>query len=131
MDSVPPEDDNSIPFGDVVINTAKTEHITISNTHDANSLVVSGINIAGSAFRLQNVPALPVVIPSYGSITFDVIFEPNSVQQYSGSVSITSNDADEPLVAVALSGSGILDYLTVNPSGTITFQVARRAVYAV
>ena len=72
-------------------------------------------------FSLTNVPALPLTIPPLGSVTCDVVFEPNNVQQYSASVTITSNDADEPQVTVGLSGTGIPDYMEVTPDANFPF----------
>jgi subtilisin family serine protease len=72
-------------------------------------------------FSLTNVPSLPAVVPPLGSIDFNVVFEPNNVQQYSASVTITSNDADEPQVTVGLSGTGIPDYMEVTPDANFPF----------
>jgi len=77
---------------------------------------VDNISIRLPAFRLKGVPDLPVVIPPVGSMNFDVIFEPTEVKQYEAVVVIASNDDDEPEVEVQLTGSGIPDYLVVDPA---------------
>jgi len=81
---------------------------------------VDNVSIPLPAFRLKNVPDLPVVIP-FGVITFDVIFEPTEVKEYEAMVVITSNDDDEPEVEVQLSGSGTPDYLVVDPEEDFEF----------
>jgi hypothetical protein len=73
------------------------------------------------AFRLENLPSLPLVIPPLGNVTFDVVFEPNSVEDYESSVVIKSNDADESEVIVQLTGTGILDYLQIVPQQDFEF----------
>jgi hypothetical protein len=72
-------------------------------------------------FRLEGVPDLPIVIPPIGNIKFNVIFAPTEVKEYESVVVITSNDDDEPDVEVQLSGSGIPDYLVVDPGEDFEF----------
>ncbi|MGB2806754.1 MAG: S8 family serine peptidase [Sedimentisphaerales bacterium] len=72
-------------------------------------------------FRLEGVPDLPIVIPPVGNIKFDVIFAPTEVKGYESLVVIISNDDDEPGVEVQLSGSGIPDYLVVDPEEDFGF----------
>ena len=72
-------------------------------------------------FRLEGVPDLPVVIPPVENITFDVIFAPTEAKEYEALVVITSNDDDETEVEVQLSGSGIPDYLVVDPDEDFEF----------
>ena len=73
------------------------------------------------AFRLENLPSLPLVIPPLGNVTFDVVFEPNSAEVYESSVVIKSNDANESEVAVQLTGTGVLDYLQITPQQDVEF----------
>jgi len=73
------------------------------------------------AFRLENLPSLPLVIPPLGNVTFDVVFEPNSTEDYESSVVIKSNDADESEVIVQLNGTGVLDYLQIVPQQDFEF----------
>jgi subtilisin family serine protease len=73
------------------------------------------------AFRLENLPSLPLIIPPLGNVIFDVVFEPNFAKDYESSVVIKSNDADEPEVTVHLSGTGILDYLQIVPQQDFEF----------
>ncbi len=72
-------------------------------------------------FRLEGVPGLPIVIPPIGNIKFNVIFAPTEVKEYESVVVITSNDNDEPDVEIQLSGSGIPDYLVVDPGEDFEF----------
>jgi hypothetical protein len=72
-------------------------------------------------FRLEGVPDLPIVIPTVSYIAFDVIFAPTEVKEYEAVVIIKSNDDDEPEIGVQLSGSGIPDYLVVEPEEDFEF----------
>ena len=72
-------------------------------------------------FRLEGVPHLPAVIPPVSYITFNAIFAPTEVKEYEAVVIIKSNDDDEPEVGLLLSGSGIPDYLEVEPEEDFEF----------
>lgn len=73
------------------------------------------------AFRLENLPSLPLVIPPLGNVTIDVVFEPNSAKAYESAVVIKSNDTDESEAVVKLTGTGILDYLQITPQQDFEF----------
>ena len=79
----------------------------------------AAVFLAGTGFALTNVPALPVSVPALGSMTFDVVFAPDAVGSNAAVVVIESNDADEPIVEVQLTGRGILDYLFVTPAANL------------
>ena len=72
-------------------------------------------------FTLTDVPSLPVTIPPAGNITFDIVFKPTETREYQAHVTIESIDRDESSTEVALSGTGILDYMEVTPATNFTF----------
>jgi subtilisin family serine protease len=82
---------------------------------------IGALSGSRGGFRIENLPALPAVIPPLGSVTFDVVFEPNLIGEYLSSAVIKSNDVDEPEVAVQLGGTGIPDYMEVTPDANFTF----------
>ena len=82
----------------------------------------AAVHIARTGFALSNVPALPASVPPLGAMTFDVVFAPDAVGSNAAALRIESNDADEPIVAVQLTGQGILDYLSVTPGGNFISQ---------
>ena len=67
------------------------------------------------SFRLENVPAMPYRIAPSGALQIDVVFEPTTRTTNQTSLVIESNDDDEPVVEVQLSGEGIADDLQVIP----------------
>ena len=99
--------------------------VTINNIGDKD-LTVKNISDPGPDFTLIDVPALPVTIPSFGSVTFAVAFTPTMAGEISAVMSISSNDKDNPVVEVALEGEVIdltmTDAIIWNPTGLMTSQ---------
>ena len=62
--------------------------------------------LRAAVFELGNVPTLPQTVGPGGSFTFDVSYTPNAAQTHEASVTITSNDQDEPEVQVVMTGEG-------------------------
>ena len=82
----------------------------------ADSAPTGGVATAVSPFTLGGLPALPHAVPPGGALTFDVTFAPQRLGAADSTVSIVTNDDDEPEVAVAVTGNGIADDLAVDPS---------------
>jgi len=76
---------------------------------------VDDVSISMPVFRLKDAPDLPAVIPPMGHVDVNVVFAPTEEKRYEAAVVIASNDDDEPEVDILLSGTGIPDYLTVEP----------------
>jgi len=96
----------TIDFGLVAIDDSSTVAIAI-RSFGPDSLKVTSISSPGTPFTLTNLPTLPTVIPAGGSETFDVIFSPPSPGIVNGTITIASNDSDDPTVDVTLSGQGV------------------------
>ena len=96
----------TIDFGLVGIDDSSTVAIAIQSG-GPDSLKVTSISSPGTPFTLTNLPTLPTVIPAGGSETFDVIFSPTSPGIVNGTITIASNDSDDPTVDVTLSGQGV------------------------
>ena len=67
------------------------------------------------SFLLSDLPSFPCTLAPGCDLTFSVSFAPRSVGTHQTAVIITSNDSDEPTAAVAVSGDGLPDYLSVLP----------------
>lgn len=87
-----------------------TERVAAAPVRTASA----GVRVTG-AFGLADLPSLPVTVSPGGSLTFSVVFAPSKTGSHAGQVVIESSDADEPEVAVELSGEGMADYLSVSP----------------
>ncbi len=75
-------------------------------------------------WRLENLPNLPFTLPARASLTFDLTYSPTTAASNQAAVAIESNDADEPVVEVQLTGQGIPDFLRVTPAADFVSQGA-------
>jgi len=98
----------NIDFGLVPIgNNSPPVSVTIRSL-GTEALTVSGISDPGVPFTLSNVPSLPVVIPPGGTETFEVTFSPASVGMFNATITVSSDDPDDPTKDIALSGEGLV-----------------------
>ncbi len=94
----------SVDFGNVETGTTSDMIVTVSNVGTAD-LNVSALNITAGEFTIIS-PATPVVITPFNSADVTVRFSPTAIGLQSGDLEITSDDPDEGLVTVPLSGNG-------------------------
>jgi hypothetical protein len=96
----------SLDFGDVLLNQSKTLTLTISNSGGSN-LQITNIQITGAGFSFKTQPQVPVTIqPGGNPVSIEVLFIPLNAQNYTGQITITSNDPDSP-TTIQLTGRGI------------------------
>lgn len=124
-DSIAPADDFYMMFEDTIVGLARTERLTISNTDPNHYLVIEEIICSGACGKFT------LTLPSGGppwkleypddEIIVDVNFAPTSYTDYGAVLAICSDDFDEPVIEVALSGTGIYDYLEVLPEEEYEF----------
>lgn len=112
--SLPPDIDVSpaeYDFGEVELGTSSTVIITISNA-GCGDLTVDSIEFAAGSsadFDIATVPSLPAVVAPDSTLADVVItYTPSAAGLASAVLNIGSNDPDEPLVAVSLSGTGVV-----------------------
>jgi subtilisin family serine protease len=92
-----------IDFGTVFAGEARTLSLTVENA-GTDPLVVSGIASDNPPFAAQSTDL--VLAGGEGGI-LAVTFTPPATGSYSGMLTLPSNDPDEPLVTVALSGEAL------------------------
>ena len=121
-DSIPPNEDNNMPFGNAIINTSYTENVVVTNLDDTNNLIIDSIALesvllsqAATGFTLNNLPELPLTLTPLNAIQFDVVFESSETGLHEDAIIIESNDSDEAQAAIALSSLCIVDVLDVLP----------------
>ncbi len=108
--SVTPEPEITVSgsgsFGSVLVDDSSTETITVSNDGTAGLIIgaVSGGN--AQPFSISADSCSNQTIAAGSNCAISVQFSPTSVNDFSDSLSIPSNDSDEELSSVALSGSG-------------------------
>jgi hypothetical protein len=105
----------SVAFGNVsLVATPPTQTITINNIGDA-VLNVSAITVSGAGFSIvAPAPTTPLALASTtGTQSFQIRFTPTLRQPYSGSLTLTSDDADEGSIVIPLSGTGVAPEISV------------------
>jgi len=98
----------SLDYGDVFISSSSSLSVTIANTGTADLDVTSIALGAGTStdFAITSGPASVVVAPG-ANVTVEVTYSPLDEGTDSGTLVIDSNDTDEPVVTVSLSGNGV------------------------
>ncbi len=98
-----------ISFGNVQIGTDQTLIGAVTNTGGSN-VQVSQVAASGTAFSVSGIITPVTLIPGQ-SASFSVTFTAQSVGNFSGSVSVTSN-ASDPNLNVPLAGSAVAETQT-------------------
>ncbi len=98
-------------YGNVRVGASVEWDLVINNIGSV-SLNIDSVVIGDPAFYLGNM-SFPIEIPSVSSVTIPVWFAPSAAGSYSTTLSIFSNDPDEPQVDVSLLGYG--DDSQINP----------------
>lgn len=109
-------------FGNVTINTTASTIITVSNV-GGHDLVVTGIDfqVGSSAdFTVTSAPSVPVLMPPpnghVSSFDIEVTYAPTAAGFSSATLLIYSNDSDEGVAQVILSGVGFQEAPPISPT---------------
>ncbi len=109
-------------FGNVAIDSPVTTIITVSNV-GGHDLVVNGIDFqvgSNADFVITGAPSVPVLMPPpnghVSSFDIEVTFSPTTAGFSSATLLIYSNDSDEGVVQVVLSGVGFQGTPPVSPT---------------
>jgi hypothetical protein len=94
-----------IAFPEAFVGFPQRQAVTLSNLGTA-PLVVSSITLAqGSTFAVDlGATALPLTLQAQSTATFDVVFTAPAVDTYADTLTIVSDDATNPMLAIAVSG---------------------------
>jgi hypothetical protein len=93
---------SSLAFGNVVVGTANSVPVTLSNTGKVD-LTISSVSISGKGFSTSGI-ATPLVLGAGQSADFTTSFKPSAAGAASGQISIESDAS--PMV-VDMSGMGV------------------------
>jgi hypothetical protein len=105
-------------FGPVEIGQSSTPvAFDVENVGEAD-LVLTAITSGSSRFSISDSPPLPVDIGPGGSETFTVIYNSTDIGQFSGTLSVYSNDPDDNPFTFSVMGEAALPDLQVLRSGT-------------
>jgi len=104
----------SLSFGSVQVGNNKSLSETVTNTGGTN-VNISGDTVTGTGFSVSGLNPPLTLTPSQ-SVTFNVVFTPQSAGSASGNLAIAS-DASNPTLNISLSGTGTaLGQLAVSPT---------------
>jgi hypothetical protein len=104
----------SLNFANVQVGGSQTQSATLTNS-GVSSLTVSQATLTGSSFT-QSGLTLPLTLGAGQSVTFSVVFAPQTAGTFSGNVAFTS-DGSNPTMNFPLSGTGVTQgTLTSNPT---------------
>jgi hypothetical protein len=73
----------------------------------AQSLTITAISSSDNVFSLQNLPALPLSLNPGSTAIFTATFSPLVAGQDTGAITIASDDGDEPLKIITVTGYGV------------------------
>jgi len=91
-------------FGSVAVGGSRTLVATIANTGTAD-LAISGVS--GPAAPFSVVASNCATVAAGDSCQVDVLFAPTSAGSFAGTLAVSSDDPDQPVASIALTGIGI------------------------
>ena len=94
----------SLAFGDVNVSNSDTQSVTLTNT-GSSSVAISNVMVAGAGFGASSVSS-GLILSSGQSAALSATFDPASGGSATGTITVTSNAANSPMV-IALSGTGV------------------------
>jgi len=117
-DSVAPNDDLEVPFGDVKENTSSDQTVTVTNNGTADLVIgtVAFTDNLAAPFSIQNDTCSDTTLAQSESCTITVQFAPTELVVSNDTFDIPSDDPDTPSVAVAVSGTGVANIAPTAPA---------------
>ena len=94
----------SLAFGSVNVSSSNTQRVTLTNA-GSSSVTISNVMVAGAGFGASGVSS-GLILSSGQSAALSATFDPASGGSATGSITVTSNAANSPIV-IALSGTGV------------------------
>jgi hypothetical protein len=111
----------AIDFGDVPVASASAPRtVTVGNVgvEIATSLNVTAVT-PSAGFALTATPAFPIAVPAYQTTSFDVTCTPGAEGATTGTLTIATDDPDEPSLDVALACNGVMSPLAIGPAPAV------------
>ena len=94
---------NALDFGLVRVDYDSTITVKLYNT-GTGSLSISGITSSSNNFTISGTTSFNISVND--SASRDITFSPNSIQGYTDTLFIASNDPDTPILRIELAGEG-------------------------
>ncbi len=96
----------SLSFGEVNVGEQSAESLVITNNGDAD-LTVTEVSTDDPAFEVSFAGGLPQTLRPATAILTRVTFAPDADGEFSGELSVVTDDPETPVVTVDLSGVGV------------------------
>jgi hypothetical protein len=108
-DSVSPSGDHQVTFGAITAGGSSVQQVTVTNNGDAELVMgdVSTSDPLNAPFSIQTDTCSGNTLAPSESCSIQVLFAPSTDGIFNDSFGIPSNDPDEGLVTVSVSGSGL------------------------
>jgi P pilus assembly chaperone PapD len=109
----------SLSFGSLTVNTQSAAATVVVTNESRHSVSITGVSSSLSEFIVTS-PALPITLGGHASASFQVVFQPNAAQNFSGKIIVSSihRDGETSTTSVAVTGTG------VPPAPTQTYLLA-------
>jgi HYDIN/CFA65/VesB family protein/ASPM-SPD-2-Hydin domain-containing protein len=105
----------SLDFGEQRVGTTSpVQRVTVRNTGSGN-LVVTNVSTTSGPFAAAS-PTLPFIVAPGASQELSVTFSPTTEGAFSGTLTVSSDDADKPSVSISLAGTAVNPALEVSPA---------------
>ncbi|MFZ0745003.1 MAG: choice-of-anchor D domain-containing protein [Terracidiphilus sp.] len=95
----------SVAFGNVVINDAATQSLTLTST-GTSSVTVSAATLTGTGFTMSGA-TFPLTLTPNQAVTLSLQFDPTATGAATGQLTIASNSSTKASVVIALSATGV------------------------
>jgi hypothetical protein len=102
----------SIGFGSVLVNTPQEQSVTLTST-GTSAVTVNSASITGTGFSLSGV-SLPVTLNAGQSTTLQVLFDPKTVGNFSGQLTVSSSASTKSILLTGVGASHQVE-LSWNP----------------
>ncbi len=116
-DSVAPVSDQQVPFDVVIVTPAPPpdETVTVTNLGTAD-LIIGPLTQPAAPFSVLNDTCSNQTLNPAENCTLTVRFDPIAAGMFTGNFDIPSNDANNPITTVNVSGTGAFSEITITDS---------------
>ena len=95
-----------VNFLDTNVGLVRGATVIIENV-GFDDLIVSNIQSDLAAFDLPSLPVFPVTLGTFETLEVQIVFVPDAVAPFKGTLSVTSNDPDDAVDNTSLNGNGV------------------------
>ncbi len=126
IDSVLPETDLEMPFGEIISGRSVAQTVTLSNTGNAplNIGTIAQSNSLDAPFSLHNDACSGQTLGFLETCAFDIQFSPTTTGDFEDRFDIPSNDPNENPVSFNVSGAGLQSIVNNPPSKPVLLSPA-------